>query len=206
MAGLALATVFTTTCAQAGFYAKASAFYVDPGNLSYSDGFSATMKSSAGFAVAAGYKLSMFRLEAEGQYYKNDIQGLAIEATEISTAGSKKNLNFFANAYIDVPFPFPLIKPYIGAGLGVAKVDINQLSELSSWQQANYEYADSESLFGYQLMLGLEISLFDTLTVYGGMRYQDFDSLSVTELTSMTKDRISSGTKRIWEIGLAIGF
>lgn len=202
----ALAALSIPVAAQADIYLKAGAFYVDPGDLKYDDGFKSALDSTMGYAVSLGYKFSLIRVEAEGQYYKSDLGDLQIAATQISTDGSKKNLNFFGNVYLDIPFPTPFIKPYVGAGLGFAKVKINQLTRLTDWQQAEYEYSNSENLFGWQLMLGLQISVAETVTVYGGFRYQDFGSISVDELKTMTRESISSDGKHIWEVGMAIGF
>jgi len=83
---------------------------VDVGTAEFEDGW------NAGGAI--GFRIfELLRLEAHGSYRQADLDRVGpISVSGDSFAGAAAVLG---NVYLDIPFPLP-IKPYVGAGAGVA--------------------------------------------------------------------------------------
>src|SRR5688572_4367067 len=102
----------------ASVYVKAAGLYNRPNDIEVSNAsaFKASLKNNVGFSAAVGYKLSLLRLEAEGQFLRNRAESNTTSGTllggVISTAGTIKESTGFVNALVDLPTFFRLT-PYI---------------------------------------------------------------------------------------------
>lgn len=103
-----------------------------------------------GLALGREYE-SGFRTEAEVVHLKNDAKNLL--------ADDHKTLGGFVNAYYDFNKEGAL-QPFVGAGLGVARVKVN-----------GGPYHDRDTGFAYQLKAGLGYRLSDKLTGEVAYRY-----------------------------------
>jgi opacity protein-like surface antigen len=200
----------TASLCHAGLYLKAGALYTKPSDLSISNAtaFKASLKNNVGVTGALGYKLSVFRIEAEVQHVSNgtdanETSGTAL-AGVVRTTGSVKETSGFGNAYFDFPSFFGLA-PYVGAGLGYAKVDLENLG-LTRNGASVVQYSGSESVFGYQGMLGVQFHLFGQATLNAGFRMVKKQDVDVRDVVANARQTLALGTNRVFEIGVAIGF
>jgi|GEM_PF-3178877 len=113
-------------------------------------------KDSTVYSLAVGYDLPFVDLvRVEGEYIHNRVK--------LSRGAGKTNLDgVFANVYATIPFPLPLVSPYVGAGMGPVR----------------YE---SDTLMGFQLMAGVDAEIF-VIPLIASLeyRYQRLDNKSKT--------------------------
>src|SRR4051812_33680205 len=143
---------------RAGVYVKAAAIYNKPSDIEVSSttAFKASLKSNTGFDAALGYKMSVFRVEAELQFLRSgtnaDTTSGTLLAGTVSTIGAVKETAGFANGYFDFPSYFGFA-PYLGAGLGYARVNLEDLGRTRN-SVAFTQFSGGDSVFGYQGMIG----------------------------------------------------
>lgn len=112
----------------------------------YRHGLKSDYDTSAMYSVAVGYELPVFDLlRVEGEYLHN--------RAELSKNLGKTTLDAaMANAYVNIPFPVPLLTPYVGAGIGYARFE-------------------SSNRIAYQGMIGLDAEIF-VIPVVGSLEYR----------------------------------
>jgi outer membrane protein OmpA-like peptidoglycan-associated protein/opacity protein-like surface antigen len=112
-------------------------------------GFGTKGKFDDGFAVdgAIGYQLGHLRGEGEIGYRRNDLGKLS---TVGSGSGDASSFDFMVNGYYDF-IPGGRIDPYIGAGVGVARVDFHDIGAAAGPTLLN----DSDTKFAYQGIVGV---------------------------------------------------
>ena len=197
--------LFSVAIVQADFYARAGVLYNDPESLGIPDSLGsaeASVDGSFGYSGALGYKFSVFRVEGELVHVKNDLDsGSGLSSAE----GELSQTNFFANGYTELPF-IPIIKPYIGAGLGLATVDVSGLRVTTS---DIIESGDNDTAFAYQLMAGVRADPPITgLSLTAGYRYLSLNEISVSA-RNIVKDaalNIDGDANHIIEVGLMYEF
>lgn len=118
-----------------------------------------TVEFDPGFAtgIAGGYNFGMFRVEGEIGYQINDIDNISAclggSCGSASASGEVTALSFLANAYFDFANKTPFT-PYITAGIGVARLDIDDFAILG------YHYGDSDdTVFAYQVGAGVAYAI-----------------------------------------------
>lgn len=206
----ALLSALATPLLHAGPYAKLSALYNQPSDLSVSNAaaFRASLKNNLGIAGALGYKFSLLRLEAELQHANNKAEADEASGTLAAgvrrTFGSLKQTSGFANAYVDLPSFFGL-SPYFGAGLGYARFNVSDLGRTNN-NVPFVRVSGRDSVFGYQGMLGLQFHLFGTATLNGGFRLVRHDDIEVQDVLANARQTLGLGTHRVFELGVALGF
>ena len=113
-------------------------------------GLKGDYNTSAIYSGAVGYDLpivDIIRVEAE--YLHN--------RTKIKKGLGYVNMNaLMANGYVDIPFILPLITPYIGAGIG-------------------YAHLESDNVMPLQFMLGLDGEVF-VIPVVASLEYRFLQS------------------------------
>jgi opacity protein-like surface antigen len=119
-------------------------------------------------------------------------------------AGDYKQYSGFVNAYLDVPSFFGLA-PYIGAGLGVAKIDLDQLSAQQGATNV-VQLSGIGQAYSSQIMLGLQFHVLGKATLNAGFRLQHKQGFGIHNYASNLRQDLSLGTDRMFEIGLAWGF
>lgn len=133
--------------------------------------------SSALLGGGVGYRLTdLFRVEAMVDYrgwYKldgNDNAGTHYKADASSLAG-------MLNGYVDLPWNLGPVRPYVGAGLGVAHNRLGAITQSFTIPGIGPGYENdpggSRTNFAWQAMLGLSWDITDRITVDAGYRYFD---------------------------------
>jgi opacity protein-like surface antigen len=133
-------------------------------------GVTGEIGTETGFNIhgAIGYRISdAFRAEAEFTYRQNDIDQLTIAAFGLSASGAASgdvtSASGMINGYWDIPVS-GMIKPYLGAGLGVSRVD----AELTV---AGVTGEGDDTVFAYQLMGGVQYDISSNAAVRVGYRF-----------------------------------
>ena len=108
-------------------------------------------------AVGLGYDFPVLPLSIEGElmYQKADIDqvtDLPNDLEVLQSDGNTSALALMVNGYVNLPVP--LLKPYVGVGVGGARVDFSGIS-------ANDEtlFDEAEWKLAYQGMLGVRFSV-----------------------------------------------
>lgn len=119
------------------------------------------------FLGAAGRQFGNgFRAEAELGYRRSEADTTQVSSgPEFNTTGSMSALSFMANGYYDFDVGMK-IKPYVGGGIGLARVSANDL-RFNGAQLAD----DSDVVFAYQAIGGLGYGLTQNLTAFVEYRY-----------------------------------
>lgn len=206
MKKLLLTAVIAMTLAHgvhAGLYARGGLMFNSPRDISIkgiASDYNAALDSSAGFNIAVGGKLSIFRVEGEINYFDTNIKD--VDVSGVIASGDFRRTSFFANALLEIPFT-PIVEPYVGVGIGVSQVKIDFAGLASGGGGSSFTSSADSSQFSYQLMAGLRFSFFEMVSIYGGYRYLNVDGLSFTEGSYQIN---SKNGAHIWEIGVGIGF
>lgn len=184
------------TSASAGLYLRGGVLLNSPDDLSFEgvSQFTESLDNSTAFSFALGYDMPVVRLEGEVLYMENSVGDNRIDGDVERVAG-------FANAYFD--FSLLAIEAYAGAGLGFANVDLNSVVNPVTDLAENVDFADSDSVFGYQVMAGLRIQIMDTLFAQAGYRYLDLEDVEFRNLGSVAS---LSGGDHLWELSLGWEF
>ncbi len=212
---LVVVLAFTFAAAPAarasGFYLKAAGLYSSPSDLSVASAsaFKGSLKNSAGWAGALGYKFPLLplRAEAEVQWFKNDFGGGSTSLGAVtSITGHAEQFTGFANAYLDVPKTFYGLAPYLGAGVGLAKVDLSKLNVFSGLTNVA-TFSDGKTALAWQLMAGVQFHLFGAATLNAGYRYVKHEDISLTNAAAAgAVQKLRFGDNHVFELGVAIGF
>ncbi len=211
--------------ASAGTYVKASMLFADVENLKGSGSFSAAVDNSVGYGLGVGYRFTILAIELEGMSLKNDISGIE-GAGATNASGDFEQANVFANAIVHIP-GIPLVKPYVGVGIGLGSIDakgrvtrdentggnggingpsqpVGLFGDIEYAADVNYEFDESDTAFGYQIFAGVRVSVPLTgLSVFGQYRYYDFDSVEIGNIAGSALE--SGGTTAI-ELGAIYEF
>ncbi|MFI4963477.1 MAG: outer membrane protein [Legionellales bacterium] len=170
---------FNTASAQTGCYFGVFGGYTLSPDASWHDNvFDADLdvQSTGAFGVKFGYTpplIKFFSFEFEYSYLNHDV-----DRTILATAGSDyaaiegdiKFNNFMFNAI--AKYPEGKIHPYLGAGLGASYVDVSVTSS-SRLNGVNYSERSStdDTLFAWQILVGVDIDLTNNLSLDIGYRY-----------------------------------
>ena len=138
--------------------------------------FNIDTEFDTGMAIegAVGYDFGMFRAEGEIGYRKNDIDEFSALGISLSADGDFDALSFMVNGYLDFENQ-TAFTPFIGAGIGYAKVSANDISV------GGIDVGDEDdSVFAYQLGVGVGYSATESLIVEIAYKYfatsdPDFD-------------------------------
>lgn len=191
-------------------YLKAAGLYNQPGDIEVNNlsAFKASLKNNTGFSGALGYKFAVLRLEGELQYLSSSTEPAATSGTLLGgigfTTGKIKETAGFANAYLDFPAFFGL-SAYVGAGLGYARINLDDFGRTTN-NVPVLQFSGSDSVFGYQGMLGLQLHLFGTATLHGGYRYIKRQDIAVRDVVANAQRNIKLGDNRVFELGVSLGF
>lgn len=198
--------VAATSASRADLYVKAGGLYNQAGDihLSNTSAFTASLKNNTGFSGSLGFKLWRVRLEGELQALRSGARAASNSTGALAVIGSLKETTGFANALLDLPSLFG-IAPYLGAGLGYARVDLENFDATSGALPVT-RLSGSGSVFGYQGMLGLQLHLFGRATINAGYRLVKREDLRVRDVLANARQSLSLGSNRLFELGVAIGF
>lgn len=133
-----------------------------------------TYHHDAGFAFSTflGWNEGPGRLELEYSRFNNEID--TYDDGLVTVDGDRNNVDLYAymmNGYLDFPISSRLTG-YLGGGLGVAQVQVN-------------DFVDSTSQFGiaYQTKVGASLSLTNRAELFGGYRFLGTEKLSTLHVS-----------------------
>ncbi len=197
---LAAACLFGAQQLSADIYLRGGLMYNQPQDLSGSDGFKAALDNSTAFSLALGYKLSIFRVEAEGMMLRSSVDDVS-GADSTWGKGKLKSSSIFVNGYLDVP-GIPIITPYVGVGAGIGWVDFDGDFDFVSADDVKFK--ERSTLPGYQAMLGVKAKVpFTGVSAYAQYRYLHMNRLRASSSDS-SAPVIETGDSNMWEIGISI--
>lgn len=113
--------------------------------------------------VGLGYGFGPFRAEGELGYRENDLKSFSGGAGAAS--GEVRTWSMMANGFYDFNVGGS-VTPYVGAGVGVARVDLDGIS-----QGGTALADDRDDVFAFQAMAGLRVPLSDRLSADLGYRF-----------------------------------
>ncbi|ANT65722.1 Adhesin/invasin protein PagN [Prosthecochloris sp. CIB 2401] len=182
MAALAAAML---TFGPSAFEAEAADPYarigIGPGFLSDSEhGPDIEFKTGVVVNGAIGLDGGPYRVEGEIGYQENKVDRwaeLAIDGDEVSI------LSFMGNGYLDLEMPGSLVTPYLMGGIGLANVDFDAPAAVGA--------TDSDTVFAWQLGLGVGFRPLPRVTVDIGYRYfttTDVDAGPVRDIEIASHD------------------
>ncbi len=123
--------------------------------------------SGAAFTGAIGYGIENFRFEGEIGYQKNDFDEQEARGVSRDLSGDLTALSFLVNAYYDFPTSSNFT-PFITVGLGLAQVDVNDLSFPGS-RQASFD--DDDTVFAGQVGAGVSYAVNEKFDIDLKYRY-----------------------------------
>lgn len=123
------------------------------------------------FGAAVGYDFGMGRIEGEIGYSMHDLEA---SGASVASGGDIDILSLLINGFYDIETKSP-VTPYVGGGVGVAFIDIEDVS-VSGIVIEN----KNDKVFAYQLGAGIGYAVTDSVTLDFGYRYfaasdPDFD-------------------------------
>ena len=119
------------------------------------------------FGGAVGYKFDQLRLELGLDFSNSDAKSISLNNASSATAnGGIQNTAGMINALWDFRTGTPFV-PYIGMGVGVSSVSLNNLSRNGALLSN-----DSDLVFAYQPMAGVNYHITDQLAL--GLQYRYF--------------------------------
>ena len=182
-------------------------------------------KFDTGYGVhgAIGHSWGEFRLEGEVSYRTNDLDTFDITNVTLAGIGSLSDvgngdfsgdvsaLGFMANAWYDFNTGSPW-KPFVGGGLGLARISINDVSITSLTLlgvpiplASPVPLADDDDwVFAYQVGAGLGFEVTPTTTISLGYRFFGSADPDFTDLAGIPFD--AEYRSHNIEIGLRISF
>jgi OmpA-OmpF porin, OOP family len=145
------------------------------------------------FGAVVGYDFGGFRLEAETSYRETDLRSFASSVSAIPggaaatlatpglkpTGGDANALSFMINGMLDFGDDDGL-QGFIGGGVGVARVDVQQVFGGPSWLD------DSDTGLAWQAIAGVRAPLSDSWDV--GLKYRFFNAAKVDLVDRLGRD------------------
>ena len=123
--------------------------------------------------VALGAKMGAVRAELAYTYLAKDDktrhEGTETSKTEIS------GQSFMLNGYYDIDNP-TIFKPYVGAGVGMAKMKYKFKDTDAEFPEDNETHSFSKNKFAYSLMAGVGAEVTKNITLDVGYRFTDYGS------------------------------
>lgn len=144
------------------------------GKATFTEGDNAKDKlKNFGGDVAVGAKMDAFRAELAYTYLAKD------NKTRRDEDGSSKSeisgQSFMLNGYYDIDNP-TIFKPYVGAGVGMAKMKYKFKDTYPDYPEDNETNSFSKNKFAYSLMAGVGAEVTKNITVDVGYRFTDYGS------------------------------
>lgn len=146
---------------------QAGVSFLSDSDVSYSSGATREASFDTGYDVSlkVGTQINQLRIEGQVQYAENDLDEIRAGSVVANASGDISVTAFTANA-IWVLAPQQKFHPYIGAGAGFAEVALNDVSA-GGTKVAD----DSDTVFAYQLMVGVEVDVAPRAALYAGYHY-----------------------------------
>lgn len=170
------------------FTARAGVTLPEDSSVNFDENLEAEFEYDTGFSLAAaigGQVNRNLRVEPEISYQKNDLDSASDSEGSVSVDGDASLWAFMFNSYYDFT-PDAAVTPYIGAGIGFARVEVSDIT--SPAFSGYYLKGDKDSVFCYQGSVGLAWEVGNDMTMDLSYRYfatEDPDfAISETEFAS----------------------
>ena len=151
------------------------------------------LSDEPGFALAVGFETAGGQqVELEAARRTSDIEGvrgLQVNSIPIPSGheltGELVTLSLMVNAR--QVFDLDPVRPYIGAGVGLARHDGNAALSVrlpAPLQGITGAESGDDTVFAYQLMVGFEVDLAENMTMFGGYRYMTTRDIEIERLAA----------------------
>jgi opacity protein-like surface antigen len=182
-AGLALASATPALAQDTGIYAVARAgISIKPEQKFNRDDLSASFpdtiknKISATGMIGGGYDFGMFRVEQTIGYTTGKIDRKSIGGSGIAGDGKTRSFSMTLAGYIDIPM-HSMIVPYVGGGIGVARVNAS-LSRIDSATGVGDSFKGKDWGLMWHGDVGVGVHVAPKTVVEFGGRYSQTTKLS----------------------------
>jgi opacity protein-like surface antigen len=180
---LAGAQVATVNTAQANWYTDSSLLHSDLDDTSLNSTgreVTTTFDEDLGFSSSLGYAYDNgLRLEGEYLSTENDSEAVNFNGNIFTGANARGSIET-ESIFFNVIKGFNTngaYSPYIGAGIGLTSVDSN-----ISYGPGVANITDSDDVFSYQLLAGIDVALTDKLSGFAEYRLVTTDDVSLNRL------------------------
>jgi len=172
-------------------------FLPGPGGTTIDTGqrFDGSYRSDPGFHVggAIGTRFfSDFRAEVEYIYRENSNKEVGIQAGSTDGQGHVGVMTAMVNAYYDLNIVDLPVVPYVGVGVGYARLDINVKNDAEVPEST--KVSDSDSAFAYSFMAGGSYKINDMIDLVMGYRYLRLTDMDVK--ASLSNRNVSPTERR----------
>jgi len=141
-------------------------------------------ESGSGFSAAAGYAIQGFRFELQYADRRTDIEEVTASGLALQGGDGEVNLQAgYANVFYDFNHGGPGLSPFIGGGLGVARVETEAIVSGQTFFDESDTVFSGQFMAGLSLVLGTNAELYGQYTLYstGRSRY-DEDAIIVQDV------------------------
>jgi opacity protein-like surface antigen len=203
---LALASLPLAEATRAdGIYIGANAGYTIMESMDSTGAIGGTTEIEAkdGYAVrgAIGYEFRPFRAEIELGYSENEVDTLSGSVlTNRSATGDVKVGAAMLNGYFDIPLSLLWLRPYVGAGLGYARAELENVAGLGFTT-----IDDDDTTFAYQFIGGIAFEIVKPIVAFGEYRYFATSSFDLTNRSGVAQD-VDGVTIHSFNVGARIHF
>ena len=143
---------------------------------------------------ALGLDFGLLRVEGEVYHSRYSIDDINSAGFDTNAEGSFKTLAGMANIFIDIPVPF--VNPFIGAGIGRARVDADDIR----FQNVDI-VDDDDTVTAWQARAGFAFGILPLTDLTLGYRYFVTDDLNLDN--GVDVDKLKSHSV---ELGLRVTF
>jgi opacity protein-like surface antigen len=136
-----------------------------------------SIEFDSGVAVtgAIGYRMGNVRMEAEIGYQNNDTDQISYSFLSLPLSGDMTATSFLANGYYDFTNS-SRFTPFVTAGLGMAEVEIDDLTVPGSGEPAA---SDDDTVFAWQVGAGVSYAVNANLDLEMKYRYFVIDDVEI---------------------------
>ena len=162
---LVVAGLVAVPSARADFYIGGNFGFGFPRDHKDDDGNTIELDDDIGGTVAVGYNFVPVRIEGEFVFRASDVRRYEDDLGDRPATGNIQNLGVMVNAIYDLPLA-QLYSPYVGGGFGASRISAKGIR----WD-GETQLDDSESVFAYQFMAGIEYEIGRNAAVRLGYRF-----------------------------------
>ncbi len=134
--------------------------FTDPGG-----DFDLKTKTGFGLGLLGGFDFGTYRVEGEFAYRRNNMKEGSDSSGTTPLGGDYSSMALMVNGYYDFRMVSPTVVPYLGAGLGGARLSLKVTDPGSTFVD------DSDMVFAYQLAAGVGFAITKELTLDLGYKY-----------------------------------
>jgi opacity protein-like surface antigen len=125
--------------------------------------------------LGGGYDFGMFRIEQTAGYTSNSLNVQDAQRGGFAAAGRTRSFTVGVSGYVDIPMG-RMITPYLGAGIGAARVDAN-LSRVDNATGTGSSYSGKDWGLQWHADTGIGVRVARKTTVELGGRYTQTSGL-----------------------------